>query len=87
MEERLAGKRLVQMVELGRKECGGVEEGMKEWAFDKLEEGKEEEEWDCSVRGCAEKPWKRGQGFVLDWPRSVSSGLELRERDAPTGGR
>ncbi|CAL8584532.1 hypothetical protein XPA_010123 [Xanthoria parietina] len=61
MEERLAGKRLVQMVELGRKEWGGVEEGMQEWAFDKLEEGKEEDdEWDVSVRGCAEKPWKRG---------------------------
>ena len=61
MEERLAGKRLVQMVELGRKEWGGVEEGMAEWAFDKLEEGKEEDdEWDVSVRGCAEKPWERG---------------------------
>ena len=49
------------MVELGRKEWGGLEEGMKEWAFDKLEEGKEEDdEWDVSVKGRAEKPWKRG---------------------------
>lgn len=59
MEERVGGKRLVQLVELGRKEWGGVEEGMGEWAFAKVGEGKEEE-GEFKIRGCAEKPWKRG---------------------------
>ncbi|KAL8850775.1 MAG: hypothetical protein Q9221_004273 [Calogaya cf. arnoldii] len=55
MEERVKGKRLVGLVELGRKEWGGEEVGMEEWAFGgvgEVEEGR--------IKGFGEKPWKRG---------------------------
>ncbi|KAL8837207.1 MAG: hypothetical protein Q9176_005838 [Flavoplaca citrina] len=57
MEERVGGKRLVRLVEVGRREWGGDDVRMEEWAFRGLE-GKEEGEF--KIRGAAGKPWKRG---------------------------
>lgn len=57
MEERVKGKRLVGLVELGRKEWGRLEVGMEQWAFGGAGEGGEDE-GEGRIRGVGGKPWK-----------------------------
>ncbi|KAI4240554.1 MAG: hypothetical protein L6R40_005042 [Gallowayella cf. fulva] len=59
MEERVGGKKLIEVVEMGRRTWGGEDKRMEEWAFRKIRED-EEGEREGKERGIGEKPWKRG---------------------------
>ncbi|KAL8727807.1 MAG: hypothetical protein Q9166_005799 [cf. Caloplaca sp. 2 TL-2023] len=58
MEERVGGKRLVDLIEMARREWGGKEVGMENWAFEKM--GHDEEKVE-GKKETGEKPWKKGQ--------------------------
>ncbi|KAL8893757.1 MAG: hypothetical protein Q9192_004954 [Flavoplaca navasiana] len=57
MEERVGGKRLVRLVEVGRKDWGGKDLALEECAFRGFDG---EGDGEFKIRGAAEKPWKRG---------------------------